>query len=76
MKDADEKERSLLKNFEQYECINQDWHLFMLSCHEMPNVMFQSQKDSIYTTLRDNNKRFEELFKGLENFFDEKRKDF
>lgn len=63
MKDSEEKDR--IKNFDEYDKINCEWREIMLDCSESSIIMFQCRKENAYLRLVELNKRFEQLFKGL-----------
>lgn len=74
MKDSEPKDR--VNNFEEYDRINSEWRELMNECAEAPTVMPHCKKENALQKLTELNKRFEILFKGLNEYFDGKRQLF
>jgi len=74
MKDSDPKDR--VNNFEEYDRINTEWRDLMNECSETPSIMTHCKKENALQKLIELNKRFDALFKGLNEYFDDKRKLF
>lgn len=74
MKDSEPKDR--VNNFEEYDRINTEWRELMNECAEAPAVMPHCKKENALHKLTELNKRFEILFKGLNEYFDGKRQLF